>query len=1749
MLYRQLRPWQCPLRITTPAARRPQFPYSNPRYYAQSSPESTSVNTTTACAVLFRHSNSATTEKLLENIAPINVTKHHSATKEYGAVLLFTPCFAQRLAYDSTFLPAVVNRLCDELISDVESGCTLQTTIAVVDRIPRPSHLEVAFHRTFHPPVGDNGWEGMAYSFAPSSALKLNNSSIESSGQDSHLKSITFNLISMATHKRPFRRTRVEIPLANTVFQAGRDNIFTSIDWKRPPGTDSLQIKQMDSLGHTEVVWPQSHMSYHYNALSAPLIPLTKPRKIEAAMGNVVRRISALEQAEPAVPASQELERAVDDYFVARELPPSTVAVWALIQSFLPTQEENQRVLTPTPELWSTNPPKYERHFMKRIVEGGRLHRVLSGGGGWGNKAGLISLDPVSRFGRPGEIVNEDEVTDHPEAGAFPVEMLGNAAKVGDYIQFFIARTDCEDSSLDAEHIEEHDSSTMDFGTIPSTIDAMPDLEPLNAESIDGEKAVEVFPNHFGALSEKGFSIEISHSEQNDSNSVGLSKVDVPYSRLSCRVPHDDQSRSDLRSDRTDGKHKDGQGSSIRYHLALDSERLNKSRPLDAITSEQAHSIAQEIEAVAARAQALATQYADWLQLGGTDPAEKDRYLRLVEETKSELRKSLRLTQDGLAIEAAVQKGSTVDVKEGVEDASQEESSVRRPTEWGKATITRGGQYRGTGDGVRWKSLVVSDDPVTLDSHMNSKKSGGSTWSIRYSGPRSSVADSISRRQYSTARSVASAVSSRGNPILLGKMSGIGRAFVGNELGPFKAWSAGSGNATELGEKGGGTDRPSAGVLIRINGRSTRTIRSRQEGSGEVPEERTLIARPLKKPKKLHVLRRLSFGEERNKQVSRKPEANTSYRSLELQPFSKSTRVTGAGIHFNRNRKIFHYERPPVVLTRFSGDVTKPSQPMPEGLNKPEVAPMAFLDDLANPSWTIPESSDNSSPVPTTFVDDLMNPAWAVPEVSDKLCPVNTTLLDDSKRSSWAVPDNSNKPSPMSQVADEAQVKKEVELQDREKQEARIRQRIAKRLANLRQIPTIRRSYQESRTVRPVLAPPPESRKHGELTISFTMTHEAINKEREGKELRLSERLNASDEKGLISKVVIGSVVDNTGATTRLPERRRRASMAPKLRRPKYSKRPTVITGLLKREKRASVMPQLRIRKSNQNPSMIKGLSEQGSVASGTTTFSIRKESGVQRRRKMRERVPVVDGLDVLHDQLSLRKHVVASPPIVVRLRTPPVRVRPMYDRPLIKKHTVAARLSIKKERGSSRSTAARRIPIRRNRGFENCLRPRTRQRSMEYLARKSIRLRRPSRGLITKIPSVKVIRAYSDYNEPHHLVRTHSNNPRKLEHLSDDEITQQSIKFPTKTATHARLVVRRNIRPIPMGVKIKLYTDHKFQHLVRTQAGHPMNHLLRRVRASTPENGELTSPNGTITKPVSITKFESTWWEDPVQYAWDLMERKRMRDERRRLEAEGRVHVEVEARSLDEGRGMVDGMEEGMDDFEDEEDEAPEAFDYRGGFGGKASPPSDAEAAPVLKDALSDLKMPFPSTSQPKAKGRKGRMSALAPIGRSPSRLPPGSIVNSEPLVKDALSDLEMQYPPTPGTKTKGRNARLAGLAPVQRSPPSPPPLPIDATGHMPEVGISSNAFKINDGVVRVTRVAEESNAGPSSSSEDGVSDALEAEEDKYKASRHVLAAGGRKKRGRQRDAEGKVLPGRRGLDSSALKLVEEVRALLRGF
>ncbi|KAF2397749.1 hypothetical protein EJ06DRAFT_135315 [Trichodelitschia bisporula] len=486
--------------------------------------------------LMYRGGPSLDCEHFVSWITPCPKLK--SDGRDHEALLLFTPEYANRLQPDSVFLSDIVNRIYRQFAQPTKEPLSLRTVVAVVDRLCRPQSATVPPRLLEHDDSGPQssrlGGDGMAYVVGSKATIALKCTSAEDvpAGGDKFISIC----IKTPQPSPDIPTASFQVPLANTVFHTGKENVLFVAEWTKTRDKTVFVYEKALELASAGINWPLGMLADQEGGggkfeFSAPLLPLTDPRRIVASTGNVLAQISSEDNPSAVQPASSELEKAISSYFAARNMSPCAVGVWALTvpEETLRSVEDRQTPSTDTKSgvpvtsgkddlwrSWKNGARLSETTILQLIRRGARLHRVLSGGGGWGKKAGLISLDPDSSFGHY-------DLEDTLEPG--DASIFGDAARIGDCIQFFIYHRE----AVNTARQEDKRSWSLDVGTSPSTIDAMPrdDLDEVPT----GWNAA-VYPGHLGILSERGVGMVVETHGQPGNAFKTQTKIDVPLSRL-----------------------------------------------------------------------------------------------------------------------------------------------------------------------------------------------------------------------------------------------------------------------------------------------------------------------------------------------------------------------------------------------------------------------------------------------------------------------------------------------------------------------------------------------------------------------------------------------------------------------------------------------------------------------------------------------------------------------------------------------------------------------------------------------------------------------------------------------------------------------------------------------------------------------------------------------------------------------------------------------------------------------------------------------------------------------------------------------------------------------------------------------------------------------------------------------------------------------------------------------------------------
>ncbi|CZR51262.1 uncharacterized protein PAC_01137 [Phialocephala subalpina] len=402
-----------------------------------------------------------------------------------GLVILFTPSLLPWLN-DDTFIPKILKKVSHISKAGLENDppVVYDVMCACVDGIAPEEH-----YGTFHEQLATQG-----ISFLHSPSFKIFgyvNSPMLKEKDDSDKSPSPTKPAAITFGKGHRRLDHVTVPLANTIFQNGKPSFFQHTRWDAKDGQYILRKKWDDKR------WGSI---FAFAGINKPLFsflparPVTPFRAIESGMGNIVRELRF--DGGDVGPASRELETVVSE--ISESLGGTTVDIWALIAP--------NEVVSAVAENMPEHGPEYVGFWLDK---GATICRVVSGGGGWGPKQGLLSLDPQTTYTTTeasSELSTERDVTS-----------LGSLAQPGASIQFLAIDNDLPRPLAARKLPAIGERKSIVFGAIPSTID-----EILKVSSEGQATKYNYRVGHFGCVSGSG----IFYSRDRP-NPVGKSKADA----------------------------------------------------------------------------------------------------------------------------------------------------------------------------------------------------------------------------------------------------------------------------------------------------------------------------------------------------------------------------------------------------------------------------------------------------------------------------------------------------------------------------------------------------------------------------------------------------------------------------------------------------------------------------------------------------------------------------------------------------------------------------------------------------------------------------------------------------------------------------------------------------------------------------------------------------------------------------------------------------------------------------------------------------------------------------------------------------------------------------------------------------------------------------------------------------------------------------------------------------------------------
>ncbi|KAI2703725.1 hypothetical protein DTO013E5_1593 [Penicillium roqueforti] len=436
-----------------------------------------------------------------------------SAAPASVPLLLVTPSFAHWLDSSSPFLSQFLGRL----YGNSPGNDTLYAVTAVVDAIPNTTSESRNLSESEGLSLLIVGQSGVQAKAAPPRLIRSS-----ASEETNLLFSFQTDVIGQ-TSKGPAHE--IGLRLANTIFVNGRETTIFGTRWLWDKTSNRYALD--NSVDFTSCMLTATSQAVD-SALELPLYPVTGRRRVMTSMGNILRQLAKSMDltSTDTIPASSELEKELPRYIAEHNIVDQRVSVWALVEK-------------PDSEVAGSGLSTHDR-LIQSLHRGGKLHRVMSGGGGWGKKQGLLSLDPEVSFSGT---ANRDDLValtqvldpDIAQLDTLPsidkgitvddLSLLSQVATAGDYIQFFVSvEPTGSQIKVPSNHDLQEEPISYHFGMVADSM-------KLETHQTDEENnGIISLPHTFGALSEKA--IAYSQPIKGETRSESCTKLDIPGSRV-----------------------------------------------------------------------------------------------------------------------------------------------------------------------------------------------------------------------------------------------------------------------------------------------------------------------------------------------------------------------------------------------------------------------------------------------------------------------------------------------------------------------------------------------------------------------------------------------------------------------------------------------------------------------------------------------------------------------------------------------------------------------------------------------------------------------------------------------------------------------------------------------------------------------------------------------------------------------------------------------------------------------------------------------------------------------------------------------------------------------------------------------------------------------------------------------------------------------------------------------------------------
>lgn len=442
-------------------------------------------------------------------------------------MFLATPSFTHWLDKDDEFLSKAVQQLFPH---HVDSPSEIRTISAIIDRIPL--HNKTRFEDA------NVGHEGFSVLLPVQAIRSLSSTSniAEAAPLKSHVR-----FVSKLGEEE---QCMVALPVANTLFHNGQHSTsFQDLwQWNDLPELGRclnkisrvpLQSFDIITSGLRDPVFT-----------AIPIEPLTRPQEVASSMGNVVRELKRGDTGE-SYPASTELEAAVPRFLTNPWLTDAArkeFSVFALItrKGFYDSAKTQVRE-----GIW----PPVRQQVLKGLLEGqAQMNRVTGGGGGWGNKKGLLSLEP-------GDDLFDSQHSQRippprPDEDYYSFESTSSVVLPGDTVQFLAVFPGTQRAPgqepqklVVRKHAEEQTRSeeeqALNDNLVRIVIGTNPPENQYSAtltSPSQSEDTLRFLPNHFGMLSQGGACLGRTNG---GGSATFTSRLDIPYTTIAVKAKPD----------------------------------------------------------------------------------------------------------------------------------------------------------------------------------------------------------------------------------------------------------------------------------------------------------------------------------------------------------------------------------------------------------------------------------------------------------------------------------------------------------------------------------------------------------------------------------------------------------------------------------------------------------------------------------------------------------------------------------------------------------------------------------------------------------------------------------------------------------------------------------------------------------------------------------------------------------------------------------------------------------------------------------------------------------------------------------------------------------------------------------------------------------------------------------------------------------------------------------------------------------